>query len=85
MSICVFSTINRLEFSTDRALLLDPQNPVQESYIAFREELDGNTAMVILATGSSKLVQSTVCKTPEFRLGENLLRPPLLRYCVSLQ
>lgn len=53
-------TVGRLEFSTDRTQLLDPDHPVQLGYQSFRKQFGANTDLIVLVSGNPDEVRSTV-------------------------
>lgn len=53
-------TAARLEFSTDRTQLLDPDHPVQQGYRTFRQQFGANTDLVVLVSGNPEEVRSAV-------------------------
>lgn len=53
-------TVSRLEFSTDRTQLLDPDHPVQLGYQTFRKQFGANTDLVVLVSGNPEEVKATV-------------------------
>jgi hopanoid biosynthesis associated RND transporter like protein HpnN len=56
----LYLTATRLEFSTDRTQLLDPDHPIQKGYRDFREEFGGSADLVVLVSGQPVQVRQTV-------------------------